>query len=80
MLRGWVPMLLMFMFNIRTISGLLMFYVNGSTCHLVHSSILDETSVTATDYVLALATLGDTTQIGSFQSVSHWPRWPRQVQ
>jgi hypothetical protein len=30
--------------------------------------------------VLALATLGDAAQIGSFLFGSHWPRWPRQVQ
>ncbi len=30
--------------------------------------------------VLALATLGGTTEIGSFLFLSHRPRWPRQVQ
>jgi len=31
-------------------------------------------------YLLALATLGDMTQIGSFLFMSYCPRWPRQVQ
>jgi len=37
-------------------------------------------SVTMTDYVLASATLANATQIGSFLSVLHHTRWPRQVQ
>ncbi len=35
--------------------------------------------VTATRIVLALATLGDATQIGLFLFMSLCPRWPRQV-
>ncbi len=38
---------------------------------------LAKTSALATVNVLALATLGGVTQIGSFLFVSHCPRWPR---
>jgi hypothetical protein len=41
--------------------------------------ILAKMSATATDFVLALAKLGDMTQIEMILSVSHHPRWSRQV-
>jgi hypothetical protein len=37
------------------------------------------TQATTTLIVLALATLGDTTQIGLFLFMSLRPKWPRQV-
>ncbi len=43
-------------------------------------SFLAKTSATVTDYVLALATLGGVTQIGSFLFVQCHPRWSKQVQ
>ncbi len=48
--------------------------------HIHWQSLLSKMQETATDYVLALATLGKTTHIGSFLIVSGHPRWPRQVQ
>ncbi len=42
--------------------------------------LVPKTSATATGYLLALATLSETTQIGSFLSLSLCPRWPRQIQ
>jgi hypothetical protein len=42
--------------------------------------ILAKMSATATDYVLALATLCDTTQIQMILSVSRHSMWPRLVQ
>jgi len=41
---------------------------------------LAKTSATATDYVLALATLGGSTQVGSFLFILHHLLWPRQVE
>ncbi len=46
-------------------------------CHMITLVI---TQATATLIVLALATLGDATQIGLFLFMSLCPRWPTQVQ
>ncbi len=42
--------------------------------------ILLATSTCGSHYLLALTTLGDATEIGSFLFMSRCPRWPRQVQ
>ncbi len=45
----------------------------------IGDGFLSKTLATAIDILLALATLGDMTQIGTFLSLSLRPRWPRQV-
>jgi len=52
--------------------------INGSGT--LATVFLAKTSATAKDILLALATLGDVTQIGSFLSLLLCPRWPGQLQ